>query len=77
VDDLLGAQGALKEARTSFLTSAALLDATPSRYDRARVHFAHGQTLRRAGKRREADAVITTARDLYKALQGRRVRPAM
>ena len=32
------------------------------------VNFAYGQTLRRACKRREADAVISTARDLYLSL---------
>ena len=42
--------------------SLALLDGLPLRYDLARVNFAYGQTLRRAGKRREADAVISTAR---------------
>jgi len=40
----------------------------PLRYDAARVNFAYGQTLRRAGKRRQADVVISTARDLYLSL---------
>ena len=41
------------------------------RYDTARVNFAYGQTLRRAGKRRQADAVIGTARELYLSLGAR------
>jgi DNA-binding CsgD family transcriptional regulator len=65
---LLGAQGDLHAARESFERSRALLADTPLRWDRARVSFAYGQTLRRAGKRREADAVMVTARDLYAAL---------
>lgn len=36
------------------------------------VNFAYTQTLRRAGKRREADAVISTARDLYLSLGAHR-----
>ena len=65
---LLGAQGDLPAARAKFEASLSLLDGLPLRYDQARVNFAYGQTLRRAGKRREADAVITTARDLYVSL---------
>jgi DNA-binding CsgD family transcriptional regulator len=65
---LLGAMGNLPGARRVFEESLALLDGLPLRYDLARVNFAYGQTLRRAGKRREADAVISTARDLYLAL---------
>ena len=44
-----------------------LLNGLPLGYDTARVNFAYGQTLRRAGKRRQADAVIGTARELYDA----------
>ncbi len=62
---LLGATGDLPAARVAFEGAAALLADLPMPYDRARVHFAWGQTLRRAGKRREADAVLQTARDLY------------
>ncbi len=40
----------------------------PLRYDTARVNFPFGQTLRRAGKRRQADAVISTAREIYLSL---------
>ncbi|WP_353952601.1 AAA family ATPase [Knoellia sp. S7-12] len=62
---LLGATGNLPAAREAFEGSASLLADLPLPYDRARTHFAWGQTLRRAGKRREADAVLQTARDLY------------
>ncbi|KRE99042.1 LuxR family transcriptional regulator [Nocardioides sp. Soil777] len=65
---LLGARGDLDAARLSFERSLDLLADTPLRWDRARVNFAYGQTLRRAGKRREADGVIAAARDLYAAL---------
>lgn len=65
---LLGATGDLPAARIAFEGSAALLADLPLPYDRARTHFAWGQTLRRAGKRREADAVLQTARELYDSL---------
>ncbi|WP_157575980.1 LuxR family transcriptional regulator [Mycobacterium sp. GA-2829] len=65
---ILGAAGDIDNARRAFEEALALLDGLPLRYDLARVNFAYGQTLRRAGKRRDADAVITTARDLYLAL---------
>lgn len=59
------ARGDVDAARTSFEEALALLDGLPLRHDRARITFAYGQTLRRAGKRREADAVLSTARDLF------------
>ena len=62
---LLGATGELPAAREVFDRSLALLDGSPLRYDLARVHFAYGQTLRRAGKRREADDMLSAARELY------------
>ena len=65
---LLGATGELPAARRAFDESLALLDGLPLRYDLARVNFAYGQTLRRAGKRRAADTVISTARELYLSL---------
>ncbi|GAB5894568.1 helix-turn-helix transcriptional regulator [Mycolicibacterium mageritense] len=65
---LLGAMGQLPAARARFEESLQLLDGLPLRYDQARVNFAYGQTLRRAGKRREADAVVSTARELYVSL---------
>jgi DNA-binding CsgD family transcriptional regulator len=64
----LGAIGDLGAARRAFDESLELLADMPLRYDLARVNFAYGQTLRRAGKRRDADAVISTARDIYLSL---------
>jgi ATP/maltotriose-dependent transcriptional regulator MalT len=65
---LHGALGDVHAARRSFEASLELLSGLPLRYDTARVNFAYGQTLRRAGKRRQADEVISTARELYLAL---------
>jgi DNA-binding CsgD family transcriptional regulator len=64
----LGATGDLASARKTFDESLELLAGMPLRYDLARVNFAYGQTLRRAGKRRDADAIISTARDIYLSL---------
>lgn len=63
-----GLRGDLDAARDSFEKALELLEPLPLRYDRARVQFAFGQTLRRAGRRAEADAVISSARDAYLAL---------
>lgn len=63
-----GLQGDLAASRASFQQATELLEPLPLRYDRARVHFAHGQTLRRAGRRAEADAVMSAAREAYLAL---------
>ncbi|GFG85579.1 helix-turn-helix transcriptional regulator [Mycolicibacter algericus] len=68
---LLGAAGDLAAARRSFDEALTLLDGLPMRYDLARVNFAYGQTLRRAGKRRDADTVISTAQELYLSLGAR------
>jgi DNA-binding CsgD family transcriptional regulator len=65
---LLGALGRIDEARAVFERSITVLDDLPLRHDRARAYFAFGQTLRRAGKRREADAAMKVARDLYAGL---------
>ncbi|MEU5841512.1 LuxR C-terminal-related transcriptional regulator [Rhodococcus sp. NPDC047139] len=65
---ILGARGDIDAARDVFENSLAEIDTLPLPYDRARVNFAYGQTLRRAGRRRDADAVIRTARELYSSL---------
>ncbi|WP_132993034.1 LuxR C-terminal-related transcriptional regulator [Gordonia zhaorongruii] len=65
---LLGTTGDLPAARRAFEQALTDLEGLPLRYDRARVNFAYGQTLRRAGKRRAADEVISRARDLYQSL---------
>ncbi|MFC8830414.1 AAA family ATPase [Streptomyces sp. NPDC057137] len=63
-----GALGNTDAARTHFEAALTHLARLPLPYDRARVNFAYGQTLRRAGKRREADTVLKNARDGYTAL---------
>ena len=68
---LLGAMADLPGARRAFDEALGLLDGMPLRYDLARINFAYGQTLRRAGKRRAADVVIGTARELYLSLGAR------
>ena len=65
---IAGARGDIDTARDVFENALAQLDTLPLPYDRARVNFAYGQTLRRAGKRREADAVMQAAREGYSAL---------
>lgn len=65
---LLAATGDLNGARRVFDESLSLLEGLPLRYDLARVNFAYGQTLRRAGKRRAADPLLATARDLFASL---------
>lgn len=64
----LGATGDIHGARRVFEEALDLIDGLGLRYDRARMNFAYGQTLRRAGKRRAADTVIGTARDLWLSL---------
>ena len=63
-----GATGDLVSARASFEGALDSLMPLPLVYDRARVNYAYGQTLRRAGKRREADVVISAAREDYLSL---------
>lgn len=65
---LHGARGDIHAAQRSFESSLDLLGGLPLRYDIARVNFAYGQTLRRAAKRRKADEVINTAREIYQSL---------
>jgi ATP/maltotriose-dependent transcriptional regulator MalT len=65
---LLGAQGDLPAARRAFEEALGLVEGLPLRLDRARINFAYGQTLRRAGKRRDADEVLSLARELYVGL---------
>jgi ATP/maltotriose-dependent transcriptional regulator MalT len=68
-------RGRLEDARgeheaswACFERGLALIQDLPLRYDRARGQFIYGQTLRRAGKRREADAMISAARASYLGL---------
>ncbi|MGI5143161.1 LuxR C-terminal-related transcriptional regulator [Streptomyces sp. CA-106110] len=66
-----GARGELDQARGSFDAALAQLDGLPLRYEQARVTFVYGQTLRRAGQRRDAEVMLATARDLWDALGAR------
>lgn len=63
-----GQHGDLDAARDRFTTAIELLERVPYPYDLARVHFAFGQTLRRAGRRAEADTVLSTARAQFASL---------
>lgn len=65
---LTAARGDIDAARMEFEQALAQLEHLPLQYDRARVNFAYGQTMRRAGKRREADTVLKNARDGYATL---------
>ncbi|MBJ8345812.1 helix-turn-helix transcriptional regulator [Antrihabitans sp. YC2-6] len=65
---ILGARNDIAGARAVFERSLESIAALPLPYDRARINFAYGQTLRRAGKRREADTVLNAARDGYVTL---------
>jgi DNA-binding CsgD family transcriptional regulator len=68
---LTAARGNIHAARKEFEQALAHLEHLPLPYDRARVNFAYGQTLRRAGKRREADTVLKNARVAYLTLGAR------
>jgi DNA-binding CsgD family transcriptional regulator len=65
------ARGDLEAMRAAFEASIASLDAQPLRWDRARAHFAYGQSLRRLAQRRDADTILSTARELFLALGAR------
>ncbi|MFP5367713.1 MAG: helix-turn-helix transcriptional regulator, partial [Actinomycetes bacterium] len=65
---ILAAGGDLDAARSSFLGGLAQLEGLPLPFARARIKFAYGQSFRRAGKRREAGAVLLEARDLFAVL---------
>ena len=62
---LLGALGDASAAEAIFERSLAFLDDSGQRLDLARAMFAYGQTLRRLGRRRDADTVLSSAHDLF------------
>lgn len=64
----LGTIGDIHGARVAFEEALGLISGLPLRYDAARIHFAYGQTLRRSGKRREADTVMAVAREIFASL---------
>lgn len=63
-----GSRGDIDAAVETFEAALDGIATLPLSYDRARINFAYGQTLRRAGRRRDADAVIRTAREVYTTL---------
>ncbi|MFC6706648.1 helix-turn-helix transcriptional regulator [Flexivirga alba] len=63
-----GQHGDLDAARERFTAAIDRLEQMTYPYDLARVHFAFGQTLRRAGRRAEADSVLSTAREQFARL---------
>ena len=65
---LLGAQGDAGGAEEAFALARAQLAQVPLPYEKARVDFAHGLTLRRLGRRRDAAERLTTARAAFAAL---------
>lgn len=66
---LTGVRGDIDTAKEVFDGALEQLSGIPLMYERARVSFAYGQTLRRAGKRREADLILHNARDIYTTLR--------
>lgn len=65
---ILGARGRIGAATEAFERGLESLSSLNMPYERARVYFAYGQTLRRAGKRREAADVLSRAREEFDAL---------
>jgi DNA-binding CsgD family transcriptional regulator len=65
---LLAAQGDPDTAREYFEAALGHLRGLNRPYLRARISFAFGQSMRRAGKRRLASSVLRAARDLYDTL---------
>lgn len=64
-------RGDVDECNRIFARSLEHLDGLAMPYYSARMHFGYGQTLRRAGRRREAHLALGIARDLYEQLGAR------
>lgn len=64
-------RGDVEECNRIFRRSLDHLDGLAMPYYSARMHFGYGQTLRRAGRRREAHLALGTARDIYEQLGAR------
>ena len=62
---LAAARGDIGAAAQIFDQALGFLESSPLRFDTARVAFAYGLTLRRAGRRREADRLLEQARHLW------------
>ena len=65
---ILAAQGDPDTAKEHFEAALGHLRGLNRPYLRARISFAFGQSMRRAGKRRVASSVLRVARDLYDSL---------
>lgn len=65
---LHAAQGQIQDARRTFEDALHSIEGLPLEVDRARLWFAYGQSLRRAGKRRESDTALWSARQLFARL---------
>lgn len=65
---LLAARGESEQAREQFEAALEHLHSHHRPYLKARICFAFGQSMRRAGKRRLASSILRTARELYVAL---------
>ncbi|HXD28193.1 MAG TPA: LuxR C-terminal-related transcriptional regulator [Arthrobacter sp.] len=65
---ILGARGQIDDATEAFERGLESLSSLNMPYERSRVYFAYGQTLRRAGKRREAASVLSRAREEFDVL---------
>lgn len=61
-------RGDLDECSRVFQRGLEHLDGLAMPYYSARMHFGYGQTLRRAGRRREAHLALGTARGIYEQL---------
>lgn len=65
---VVSALGDPDEGRAHFDQALRHLDGRHRPYLRARVLFAYGQSMRRAGKRRAASSALDASRDLYRSL---------
>ena len=65
---VLAARGEHAAAEQAFTRARAQLAALPLPYEKARVDFVHGLTLRRAGRRRDAAELLASARQSFAAL---------
>ena len=65
---VLAARGEHAAAEQAFARARTQLAPLPLPYDKARVDFVHGLTLRRAGRRRDAAELLASARQSFVAL---------
>lgn len=65
---IVAATDGIDAARDVFESALRAVEELPLPYERARIGFAYGQVLRRAGKRRDADTVMRSAREVFAIL---------